>query len=120
MIGFSASESDVSHKEPGNFPKKQWPHVGTDIVEWALRMEWFILQIQGGTFGTFGQEGVERCASQNIHIVSLRVWISLKRENFGNKSRLLLVDKTTADPCGPQHFSTIHVISCHLDAGLCD
>lgn len=83
-------------------------------------MERFILQIRDSTFGSFRQEGVGRCASQNMHIVSLMVWISSKRQNSGNKSRPLLVDKEPPIPVGPQHFSAIHVISCRLDAGLCD
>lgn len=63
LICLSAAESDVSCKKPGDFSKREWPHEGTDIVEWASRMEWLILQIRGGIFGTFGQKGVGQCAS---------------------------------------------------------
>lgn len=104
LICLSATESDVSYKKPGDLFKRQWPHEGTDIVEWASRMKWFILQIRGGKFGTFGQKGVEQCASRDLHIVSLRVWISLKRDNWGNKSRPLLVDKIPPIPVGLLHL----------------
>lgn len=44
----------------------------------------------------------------------------MKGDNWGNKSRPLLVDKIPPIPVGLLHFSTLHVISCRLDAGLCD
>lgn len=58
LLCLATAESDVSYKKPGDFSKRQWLHEGTDIVEWASRMEWFILQIRGRKFGTFGQKGV--------------------------------------------------------------